>query len=158
MRHDGNGKFPINWNSYPLSIIMFHYLPVDIAQTVFGEGNVVISTLDENVLGSPVPGADESEYRLMSCNHEEFDTRVMLNAANTVSHGYQLLLIIGNDTDIIVLRISFFSDVGADKLWVSFGFGNKLWNISIHHICSRPYDVFRPGKSSSRIPCPDRIR
>ena len=56
-------------------------MPVSIAQTVFCEGKVLISTLDENVLGSPMPGDDESEY------HEEFDTRVMLHAANAVSQG-----------------------------------------------------------------------
>ena len=53
--------------------------------------------------------------------HEEFDTRVMLHAANAVSHGYQRILIIAKDTDIIVLGVSFFGDIGADKLWVSFG-------------------------------------
>ena len=30
----------------------------------------------------------------------EFDTRVMLHAANAVSHGYQRILIIATDTDI----------------------------------------------------------
>ena len=68
--------------------------------------------------------------------HKEFDTRVMLQAANAVSHGYKRILIIANDTDIIVLGISFFSDIGVDKLWVSFGIGNKLRNISTHDICS----------------------
>ena len=58
---------------------LFGYLSVAIAQTVFCEGKVVISTLDEDVLGSPLPGADESEYPLRPCNHEEFDTRVMLH-------------------------------------------------------------------------------
>ena len=48
-----------------------------------------MSTVDENVLGSPVPGGDESEYPLRPCNHEEFDTRLMLHAANAVSHGYR---------------------------------------------------------------------
>ena len=43
---------------------------------------------------------------------------------------------IANDTDIIVLGISLFSYISADKLWVSFGVGNKLRNISIHDICS----------------------
>ena len=62
-------------------------MPVSIAQTVFCEGKVVISTLDENVLGSPMPGDDESEYPPRPCNHEEFDTRVMLHAANAVSQG-----------------------------------------------------------------------
>ena len=69
------------------------------------------------------------------CYHEEFDTRLMLHAANAVSHGYKRILIMTRDTDIIALRISFFSDIGADKLWVSFGIGNTLRNISIHDMC-----------------------
>ena len=60
MRHDGNGKFPRNWNSYLQNasnkVELFHHLSVAIAETVFGEGNVVMSTLDEDVLGSPVLG------------------------------------------------------------------------------------------------------
>ena len=87
------GPFPRNWNSYLQSVsnnveLFPIIMSVSIAQTVFIEGNVVISTLDENVLGSPMPGADESEYPLRPCNHEAFDTRVMLHAANAVSHGY----------------------------------------------------------------------
>ena len=140
MRHDGNGKFPRNWNIYLQNggnkVELFHYLSVAIAETVFCEETVVMSTLDEDVLGSPVLGADESEYPLRPCNHEEFDTRVMLHAANAVSHGYKRILIIANDTDIIVLGISFFSDIGDDKLWVSFGIANKLRNIPIDDICS----------------------
>ena len=115
---------------------LFHYLSVAIAETVFCEGKVVMSTLDEDVLGSPVLGADESEYPLKPCNPDEFDTRVMIRAANVVSHGYKRILIIANDTDIIVLGISFFSDIGADKLWVSFGIANKLRNIPIYDTCS----------------------
>ena len=83
-----------------------------------------------------MPGADESEYPLRSCNHEEFDTRVLSHAAYAVSHGYKRILTIANDTNIIVLGISLFSYIGADKLWVSLGVGNKLRNISIHDICS----------------------
>ena len=85
-------------------------------QTVFCEGKVVISTVDENVLESPVPGGDESEYPLRPCNHEEFDTRLMLHAANVVSHGYKRILIMAKYTDIIVLGISLFSGIGADKM------------------------------------------
>ena len=84
-----------------------------------------------------MPGADESEYPLRPCNHEEFDTtRVMLHAANALSHGYKRILIIANDTYIIVLVISFFSDIGADILRVSFGIGNTLRNISNHDVCN----------------------
>ena len=84
---------------------LFHYLSVAIAQTVFREGKVVLSTLDEDVLGSPVPGADESQYPLRPCNHEEFDTRLMLHAANAVSHGHQRILIIAKNTDTIILQV-----------------------------------------------------
>ena len=88
-----------------------------------------------------MPRADESEYPLWPYNHEEFDTRVMLHAVNAVSNGYERILIVANDTDIIVLGISFFSDIGADKLWVSFGIGNKLRNISIHDICNTMFSA-----------------
>ena len=36
--------------------------------------------------------------------------RLMLHAANAVSHGYKRILVIANDIDIIVLGISFFGD------------------------------------------------
>ena len=45
------------------------------------------------------------------------------------------ILIIANDTDIIVLGISL--EIDAEKLWVSFGMGKKQRYISIHDICSR---------------------
>ena len=71
MRRDCNGKFPRNWNSYLQNVSnnldMCYYLPVFIAQIVFCEGKVVISTLAENILGSLVPDADESEYPLRPC-------------------------------------------------------------------------------------------
>ena len=45
-RHDGNGKFPRNGNSYLQNasnkVELFHYLSVAMAQTVFGERKVVI--------------------------------------------------------------------------------------------------------------------
>ena len=87
MRHAGNGKCPRHWNSYLQSISnnveLFLYLSVYIAQTVFCDGRIVqlMSTLDENVLGSP--DANESEYPFMPYNHEEFE----LHATNAVSRG-----------------------------------------------------------------------
>ena len=49
-----------------------------------------------------------------------------------ISHGYKRILIIAKDTGIIVQGISFVSDIGADKMWVPFGIGKQLRNISIH--------------------------
>ena len=67
-----------------------------------------------------MPGADESKYSLRSCNHEEFDTRVLSHAESALSYDYKRRIVSnGNDTDIIVLGISLFSYIGADKLLVS---------------------------------------
>jgi len=64
-------------------------------------------------------------------------TRVMLQAANAASQGYKHILIIANDTDVVVLVISFFNEIGAEKLWVTFGKGKKIrpWYLQCHVSC-----------------------
>ena len=88
---------------------------------------------------------------LQLCNHEEFDTRVLLHARNAAKNGHRKILIRANDTDVIVLAISFFVYIRADMMWVTFGVGKTFRYIAIHDICQ--------GMSSSklsallRIPC-----
>ncbi len=139
---DGNGKMPKNWSSYLRNETnkteLFQYLSGVITKSVFEEGKVVISTCDRSILRNP--SADDTvnaqtEYPLYPCNHEEFDTRVLLHAANASSQGYNRILIIANDTDVIVLAISFFTEIAAEKLWVTFGIGKKLRYVPIHDIC-----------------------
>ena len=89
----------------------FQYLSRVIAQCIFDEGKVVLTPSDENVLQNPCTDDPvvRTEYPLSPCNHEQFDTRVMLHvhATNASSQGYEYMLIVEKDTDIIVLRISF---------------------------------------------------
>ena len=95
-----------------------------------------------------MPSADDSEYPLRPCNHEEFDTKVMFQATNAVSHCYKRIRIIANDTGIIIIiGTSFFNDIGADKQWASFGIKTNS-------------GIFQsmPRQKLFRIPCPDRIR
>ena len=101
---------PKDWNNYLCNesnkTESFTYLSEVIANTVFTEGKVIITTCGKNVL--QVSTTQESKVQtegLSSCNHEEFDTRVMLHAANVVATGYKRILIIANDTDIIVLAV-----------------------------------------------------
>ncbi len=77
-----------------------------------------------------------TKYPLSPCNHEEFDTRVMLHAANASPQGYERILIVANDTNIVVLGISFFTEIGAEKVWICFGTRKRLKYISIHQICN----------------------
>ena len=79
-----------------------------------------------------MPGAAES--RQHASNHEEFDTRIMLHAANAVLRGYRRILNIAKGTDVIVRGTSFFNNSGADKPCVSFGIGNIL----LCHLMDKP--------------------
>ena len=139
---DGKGKMPKNWNSYLCNdfskMELFKYLSGVFAKSVITEeGKVIITTCGENVLQNPSThgSMNQTEYRLNPCNHEEFDTRVIFHATNAVAQGHKHILIIANDTDIIVIAISFFSSIGAEKLWVSFGMSKRFRYISIHDIC-----------------------
>ena len=81
----------------------------------------------EDVLQNPAPQDAQSVIQYLSpCNHGEFDTKVMLHAANVVSQGCKRILMIVNDTDIIVLAVNLFAEIGADKLWVTFRMGKKF--------------------------------
>jgi len=117
---------------------LFQYLSGVIAQSAFDEGKIVITTYDTTVYRNPCADDDmvQSENSLTPCNHEEFDTRVILHAANAASQGYKRILIIANDTDVVVLAVSFFNEIGAEKLWVTFGKSKKIRYISIHDVCN----------------------
>ena len=60
----------------------------------------------------------QTEYPLSPCNHEKLDIRVMLHAANASSQGYKCILIVANDPGIIALGISFYAEIGTEKLYM----------------------------------------
>ena len=62
---------------------------------------------------------------------QSWGIRVMLHAANVVSQGCKRILMIANDTDIIVLAVHLFAEIVADKLWVTLGLEKKL-DIYVH--------------------------
>ena len=71
----------------------------------------------------------------------------MLHAANAASRGYKRILIIENSTYIILLGTSFSNDIGADKLWVSFGIGNKL----LCHLMDKPETPYSDDIAASQV-------
>ena len=83
---------------------------------------MVITTCDEKAFQNPCTDDPmvKTDYPLCPFNHEEFDTRVMQHVTIVVSQGYRHILIIANDTDIIVLALS---TVRVHQLWMH----NKLY-------------------------------
>ena len=81
---------------------------------------LVIVTLDDEVLSSAsccdIAG-------LMSCTHEEAETRMFVHASDGAEHGMNKILLRTVDTDVVVIGISMAQKIGCDCLWFAFGTG-----------------------------------
>ena len=80
----------------------------------------VIVTRDNEVLSS-VP-CDLAG--LMSCTHEEADTRMFVHATDGAGHGMNKILLRTVGTDVVVIGISMAQKIGCDSLWFAFG---QIW-------------------------------
>ena len=93
------------------------------------EGKQVISTLEANYTCSD----DSYESALLqSCSQEEADTRMLLHTADMVKAGHHRIMLHTDDTDVVVLAIAFFRQLGCLELWVAFGTGQHLRYIPVH--------------------------
>ena len=71
------------------------------------------------------------------CSHEDADTRIFLHAQDAVNEGHKSVWINANDTDIVIIAVSVMSSLmqlGLQKMWVSFGKGEKTKWIPIHEV------------------------
>ncbi len=73
---------------------------------------------------------------LEPCSHEEADTRLMLHDFDATSCGHRRIQIRNNDTDVVELAISVASSISVDELWIAYGTGKHLRNISAHSIAA----------------------
>ena len=55
--------------------------------------------------------------------HEEADTGIFLRAKHAASMGHRKLLIRTVDSDVVILAIFLFRQLGLDELWVGYGKG-----------------------------------
>ena len=62
---------------------------------------------------------------LMSCTHEEADTRMFVHATDGAKHGMNKILLRHVDTDVVVIGICMAQKSGCDCLWFAFGTGTS---------------------------------
>ena len=77
----------------------------------------MIATRDDEVLSS----APCDLAGLMSCTHEESDTRMSVHATDGAKHGKNNILLRTVDTYVVVIGISMEKKIGCDCLWFAFG-------------------------------------
>ena len=106
------------------------------------EGKTIYSTIGTEVLCS-LAAADVSS--MAPCSHEEVDTRLFVHVADAVRKGFQKVMVCTVDTDVVVLAIAIFIQIGADELWLAFGTRCCCWDGS-QNLCNSP-----------RLPCINRM-
>ena len=68
----------------------------------------------------------ENMNSLMPCTHEEADTRMFVQASDAAEYGYEKITIRTVDSDVLVIAVSAFQDLGISELWISYNKGPDL--------------------------------
>jgi len=73
---------------------------------------------------------------LAPCSHEEADSRIFVHVKDMAQQGYTKVMIRNVDTDVVVIAVAKFLQIGLKQLWVAFGTGNNYRHIEVHQIAS----------------------
>ena len=116
---------PKNWKDF-LQVDENRFLSLEVIRLPTEEGKIIYSTIGTEVLSS-LAAADVSS--MAPCSHEEADTRLFVHVADAVRKGVRTV-----DTDVVVLAIAMFNQIGADELWLAFGTQSNFWYIPVHDV------------------------
>ena len=125
-RHvEENKRVPSNWQEF-LRIDenksdLFHLIMDRIVDEEC-PGQVIVTRDDDNEVLSSAP-CDLAG--LMSCTHEEADTRMFVYATDGAEHGMDKNIIRTVDIDVVVICISMAQTIGCECLWFAFGTGTS---------------------------------
>ena len=61
----------------------------------------------------------------------------MLHAHDCAQKDLTKILIRTEDTDVVVLSVTFFKRISAQEIWIAFGTGKQYRYISVHEIVSK---------------------
>ena len=114
---------------------LFHVLAQDLLKchAVQSFEGLVVATDGTEVVTS----GNRNGLNVRPCNYEEADTRILLHVRDTASCGHRKIAIRTVDTDVVVIALSFFHQLGIDELWIEFGVGkNKHWLPIYEYACS----------------------
>ena len=76
------------------------------------DGRCIVTTDLNTVLSNETINTD----LLSPCNHEEADTRMFLHVKHAVEEGHQKICIKTDDTDVVAIAISMFSQLNVEEL------------------------------------------
>ena len=109
---------------------MFKLIAEYVSTLQIPDGKQVVCTSEEKALSFPPTPVDD----ISPCAHEEVDTRILLHAKHAVHNGHTTILIKASDIDIVVISLSLFDEIRAEKLFIEYGTAKNLRFLPIHEI------------------------
>ena len=131
-----SAKIPIpkgaEWQNFPKEshnkYDLFQFLSEQLAPETTGT-RYLLTTKGELVLSN--------QPTLSPCHQEEADTRMMLQLHHAAEQGHTKAYLRTVDTDVVILAIYHFQELGLTELWIGFGSGKTFKEIPIHLICQQ---------------------
>ena len=84
---------------------------------------------------------DNSEQLIIKLNSEidEADARLIPHVAYSVNNEFQRIVVLSNDTDVVVLLVHYFQSFkqGSLKLWERYGYGVHQTFIPVHTLVGK---------------------
>ena len=136
---DGDSPIPRrDWQLYLANIEnkeeLFAYISEKLSRRDLLGDILLVSTFEDTALTNQ----PYDTSRLEPSNHIEADTRIFLHLSDAALAGHTKACIRTVDSDIVVLAIGFFHEIGTlTQLWIGFGKGKHYREIPIHEICNR---------------------
>ncbi len=115
----------------------FQFISLELQRiTVNSQYHLLTTKADIEISIKPTDLSD-----LSPCQQEEADTRIMLHLRHAVDQGRTKAYLRTVDSDVVVLAIHFFHDLGLSELCIGFGsekaYGDtkKCWDCNVVQLC-----------------------
>ncbi|KAL8620009.1 hypothetical protein ACOMHN_015291 [Nucella lapillus] len=111
---------------------LFRFVSEDLHNLAANKDYHLITTKDDCVLNN----MEIDTSTLCPCSHEEADTRMMLHLRHAADEGHTKAFLRTVDSDVVVLAVSLFGDLGLSELWIGYGTGKKDRDIPVHQVAA----------------------
>ena len=137
-RVSSSTRIPGNWAGFLRNSEnkqeLFRFLAQKCVEHEIGENKIIYSTMDDQVMCT---SGGTITTTLSPCSHEEADTRIFVHINDMAMNGYKKIMIRTVDTDVVVIAIAKFVEMGLEEMWIAFGTGKSYRQIKIHDIVNR---------------------
>ena len=128
-------RIPGNWQSFLRNDEnkqeLFRVLATKCVHYETADEKEIYSTFEDEVLGSSNSVVSSV---VNPCSHEEADTRIFVHVNEIAQRGHSKVMVRTVDTDVVIIAIAHFLDIGLQELWITFGTGKNFRYVPIQEI------------------------